>query len=369
MLETWRRFQDLVGVETLPQRAGTGILPYKPSKYLHKTKSLVHPSMILRKENLTVSKSNILSGFRPVVILALLCQPLSAQNSTERLTVTSAIKDAFFGFTPPGEKPEIFAPGIISLDSRLETYPTFSPDGKTLFFSVVNTAWTEGRILSTRFENGGWTQPATAPFSDDRYINWESFISLDGNRMFFASNRPSSTGMDIWMVERTSDSSWSTPVRLPDPVNSTAEDGSPCVTKNGTLYFKSLRSGGTGDSWLYRVIPKGGAYTQIENLGNIIKTNSGETEPYMSPDERYLIFISQTRTGGQGGWDLWICFREDGGSWTEPVNLGSDINTVDDEYGPRVTPDGKYLFFTRENRGKTMDIYWVAISAIERLKP
>jgi hypothetical protein len=43
------------------------------------------------------------------------------------------------------------------------------------------------------------------------------------------------------------------------------------------------------------------------------------------------------------------------------------VNTADDEYGPRVTPDGKYLFFTRENRGKTMDIYWVSASMIDRL--
>jgi hypothetical protein len=72
------------------------------------------------------------------------------------------------------------------------------------------------------------------------------------------------------------------------------------------------------------------------------------------------IFISQTRTGGQGQWDLWICFRRKDGSWTQPMNMGPDITTADDEYGPRVTPDGKFLFFTRETRGKAMDIYWVS---------
>ena len=161
-----------------------------------------------------------------------------------------------------------------------------------------------------------WTKPEAAPFSDDRHVNWESFISPDGKRMFFASNRPPSTTMDIWMVERTADASWSAPVRLPDPVNSAAADGSPCITNNGTLYFKSLRGGGTGDSWLYRATLKDGAYAQIESLGNIINTTSGETEPYMSPDESYLLFTSETRKGGNGGWDLWICFRNKDGSWT-----------------------------------------------------
>jgi Tol biopolymer transport system component len=274
----------------------------------------------------------------------------------------------YFGQKPPEEKPEIFASHIVSLENRLETYPTFSPDGKEMFFSVVNAAWTEGKILYARLENGAWTKPEVAPFSHDRYINWESFISPDGKRMFFASNRPPSSSMDVWMVERTSDASWSAPVRLSDPVNSLAEDGSACVANSGTLYFKSLRSGGAGTSWLYRAILKDGAYTQIESLGNIIKTTSGETEPYVSPDESYLIFISQTRAGGKGGWDLWICFRNHDGSWTQPVNMGPKINTADDEYGPRVTHDGKYLFFTREKRGKTMDIYWISAKIMNKIK-
>jgi Tol biopolymer transport system component len=274
----------------------------------------------------------------------------------------------YLGQKPPGDRPEVFAPGVISLETRLETYPTFSPDLRTMFFSAVSADWSEGRLLSARIEHGAWTSPETAAFSDGRSINWESSMSPDGKRMFFASNRPPSAGMDIWMVERRSDASWSAPVRLPDPVNSPAEDGSPCVTNNGTLYFKSLRGGGTGGSWLYRSALKNGAYTQAESLGDVVKTTSKESEPYVAPDESYLIFISQTRAGGRGGWDLWITLRQKNGSWTEPANLGPEINTADDEYGPRVTPDGRFLFFTRERRGKAMDIYWVSTGVIDRLR-
>jgi Tol biopolymer transport system component len=291
----------------------------------------------------------------------------SLKSANQRVSTIPAAA-AYLGQPPPGDSPEVFAPGIISLRNRLETYPTFSPDGKEMFFSVVNAAWTEGRILYTRLENGVWTKPEAAFFSDDRHVNWESFISPDGKRMFFASSLPPSSGMDIWMVERTADASWTAPLRLPEPVNSAAADGSPCITNNGTLYFKSLRGGGTGDSWLYRAIRKDGVYAQIESLGNIIDTTSGETEPYMAPDESYLIFTSETRKGGNGGWDLWICFRNKDGSWTRAINMGPEINTADDEYGPRVTHDGKYLFFTRENRGNTMDIYWIAARIIDRLR-
>ncbi len=283
------------------------------------------------------------------------------------LSQTTLPGSSYLEQTPPGNIPQIFAPGIISLDSRFETYPTFSPDGNEMFFSVINANWGQGKILHSQKQNGIWSEPDTAVFSNNNYKNWESFISPDGNRQFFASNRPPSSNMDIWMVDRTSDSTWSAPVRLDNPVNSNAEDGSACVTDNGTLYFKSRRGGGIGGSWLYRSPLINGSYSQVESLGNLINTGPQETEPFMAPDESYLIFTSYTRPG-YGGWDLWICFQKTDSSWTEPINMGPDINTVDDEYGPRVLLGGNYLFFTRDNAGNTMDIYWVSSSIIDSLK-
>jgi hypothetical protein len=275
--------------------------------------------------------------------------------------------DSYLRQTPPGDIPQIFAPGIISLDNRFETYPTFSPDGNEMFFSIVNASWSQGKILHSQKQNGIWSEPDTAIFSNNNYINWESFISPDGNRQFFASNRPPSSNMDIWMVEQTTDSIWSDPVCLDNPVNSNAEDGSACVTNNGNLYFKSRRGGGIGGSWLYRAKLIDSTYSQVESLGNLIYTGPQETEPFMAPDESYLIFTSYTRPG-YGGWDLWICFQNTDSSWSEPINMGPDINTADDEYGPRVSLGGNYLFFTRENTGNTMDIYWVSSGIIDSLK-
>jgi hypothetical protein len=102
-------------------------------------------------------------------------------------------------------------------------------------------------------------------------------------------------------------------------------------------------------------------------MGNVLHTVSDEGEPFMSPDENYVIFFSQTRAVSYG-YDLWISFKKNDNSWTAPVNMGPNINTALDEYGPRVTKDGKYLFFTRENRNITSDIYWVSASIIDSLK-
>ncbi len=274
----------------------------------------------------------------------------------------------YLGQTPPGSVSTVFAPGIISLSNRFETYPTFSPDGRDMYFSVVNATWLKGVIFHTQERNGIWTTPDTASFSKNIYRNWESFISPDGNKQFFASNRPPSIHMDIWMMNRTSDTTWSTPVRLNSPINSSAEDGSACVTNNGTLYFKSARGGGINGSMLYKSLLIDSTYSQIENLGNTIHTVNGETEPFMSPDESYLIFTSPSRAGGFDGYDLWICFKRTNNSWTEPVNMGPNVNTALDEYGPRVTQDGNYLFFTRDNVGTSMDICWISANIIDSLR-
>jgi len=280
------------------------------------------------------------------------------------------VEKLYLGQKPPGSKAEIFAPGIISLENRFESYPAFSPDGTEMYFTVVNETWTKGKILFTKLSKGVWSTPITAPFSMGNYINWECAFSPDGKLLLFSSSRPpsSSSNMDIWMTERLSDTAWTEPVRLNSPVNSNSDDGTPSISANETLYFKSRRGGGVGGSWLYRAKLNKEANYQVENLGNVIKTGPMETEPFISPDEKYLIFTSQTRKGGAGGWDLWICFRSEDNSWTEPINMGAELNSADDEYGPRVSYDGKYLFFTREIRGKSMDIYWVDTGIIEKLK-
>jgi hypothetical protein len=313
-------------------------------------------------------KTSALERFRPQALAPAPkpAEPLKAAG----VTGDGPVKGAYLGQNPPGDTLEVFAPGIVSLEGRLEAYPTFSAAGTELFFSVVNAAWTEGEILYTRLKDGAWSKPEKAPFSASAAINWESSLSPDGKRLFFASNRPPSSdaAIDLWMVERDAGGAWSDPVRLPAPINSTADDGSACASNDGTLYFHSTRGGGIGGSELYQARLIDHANARVDSLGGVIKTGPKESEPYMAPDESYLIFISQTRPGGKGGWDLWICFQKPDGSWTAPVNMGPEINTAADEYGPRVTPDGKYLFVTREVRNRSMDIYWASGRIIDRLK-
>jgi Tol biopolymer transport system component len=69
-----------------------------------------------------------------------------------------------------------------------------------------------------------------------------------------------------------------------------------------------------------------------------------ESTPSLSPDKRDLYF-SGNMPGGFGGKDIWVCHREDNGKWSEPYNLGPEVNTAGDESTPFIHADNQTLFF------------------------
>ena len=83
----------------------------------------------------------------------------------------------------------------------------------------------------------------------------------------------------------------------------------------------------------------------MRSLGKLLKENFVEWCPYIAPDESYMIF-SAYEIGGIENNDLYIVFKEDDGNWSDAVNMGESINTEYQEQFPRVSNDGKYLFFT-----------------------
>jgi hypothetical protein len=297
----------------------------------------------------------------------------------------------YLGEQPPGGAPVLFAPGIVSTDTR-EWSMASTADGLELFFGVVTDerSW----ILHTKEVDGRWTELAVAPFSGT-YNDYDLTMSPDGHRVYFTSNRPvDGTGAvlensDIWYVDRTDDG-WGDPVHFPEPINTDMRELYPSESRDGHVYFFSNRPGGFGSFDLYRVAIHDGGFGASENLGPSINTEENETDACISPEGDYLVFTS-TREGGYGSGDLYVSFRTDAGGWTQAVNLGDAVNTEHLEFCPSVSRDGKYLFFT-SNRPKTeeivgasavreelaltrsadrpdIDIYWMDAGFIESFRP
>jgi Tol biopolymer transport system component len=271
-----------------------------------------------------------------------------------------ALTGDYLGQDPPGAVPEIFARGIVSTQ-RHEFNAAFSPDGREFFFSVSESSGRETMMRMVRME-GQWSRPQAATFvcaGND----CDPFFTPDGRRLYFISTRPKSEGgkskdWDIWYVDHTSEG-WSQPVNIGPPINSAYDEYYVSLTTQGTVYFASNRPGGLGSFDIYRSRFVEGQYVEPENLGAEVNSPHLEHDPYISPDERYMIFTSVNRPGGFGEGDLYISTRHKDGSWTRSENLGKAFNTSGYDFCPMVSPDGKYFFFTRQG-----DIYWVSMQAI-----
>ena len=271
----------------------------------------------------------------------------------------------------PALQPERLAPGIIST-TAVEHDVAFLPDQRTVLFSRRTGRWGEPGQRSTvytidRMANDSWGDPAIASFSG-RWDDGDVFVSPDGQRVVFVSERPApdgtSRGRDIWSVARTP-TGWSEPAHLPAPISSPGLDMGPALAANGTLYFSSDRSGGYGAGDLYRARLRDGAYRSVENLGPVVNGPSGEWNLTIAPDESYIIFESSGRKGALGpGGDLYLSYAEAGG-WGAPIHLDA-ISTPGSDLMPRISPDGLRLYYATSwtLAGEDADIVWVPLEPL-----
>jgi Tol biopolymer transport system component len=170
-------------------------------------------------------------------------------------------------------------------------------------------------------------------------------------------------------------SDWGPVERLAPPINSEFDDQAPILSKDEkTLFFTSTRPGGSGgeDIWVsVRQTPKSSWQTPV-NLGPVINTPRIERLRSITADGRVLLFMSD-RAGSNGDTDIWATVRKhvnDDTSWSEPVNLGTNINSVDAELAARYlfADSGRIqkLFFSSSKPGGFggPDIYESNISSL-----
>jgi hypothetical protein len=248
---------------------------------------------------------------------------------------------------------------------------TFSPDSQTVYFtrhSAFEVDAVKTILVSHRLREG-WSKPEPAPFSGP-WSDTTPFVSPDGTRLYFASNRPvegrAKDDFDIWFVERANNG-WGVP-RHESAIASTVNETSPAVTARGVLYFCSWREeGGLGQGDLWRAEPLGDTHGAPRNLGSPVNGPTGEWGVTVSPDERLLVFESSGRVDGMSGsGDLYVS-RNDGAGWSPPRHLDAPINTAASELSPRFSPDGRTLYFASNRRGR-LEMWQVAFSIADALR-
>jgi hypothetical protein len=267
------------------------------------------------------------------------------------------LRGPYLGQKPPGERAELFAPGIVSTCTQ-HSSAYFSPDGKQVYFSRMLPL--PPVIMGMKEENGVWTKPRVI------LQGLTPFLSPDGKKLYFSRN------WALWVSEK-SGGGWAEPKNLGNVINFQKRQDGPSITNDGTLYFCSMYGNHDG---IYRAELADGLYVEREKLGSGINSGSVDGMPYIAPDESFLIFTS-FRSTSIGMSDLFISFRKGDGTWTTPRNMGPKINSESKEGYPYVTVDGKYLFFysNREsvlNKNRIPDgpgnVYWIDAKIIQELK-
>ncbi len=276
------------------------------------------------------------------------------------------------GQKPPGMQAELFAPGLVSSGLSEHSAPAFSPDGSVVLWTVMDKNY-RGYLLEMVYSNGAWSRPARPSFADSTADDYYPSFSPDGKKLFFSSRRKLpegfslETGIRIWEVEKKP-GGWGNPVPF-DTTVSKGEDYAHSIASNGTFYFSS----GEGSDLNIRKAEKGSSgYATPVLLPFSINSVGYEDGPYIAPDESFLIFESQRPEGINGSLDLYIAFKNKKGEWTLPVNMGPAINSASAERFAGLSPDGKYLFF---GSGRNMspgnwgfDIFWIDAKVIAELR-
>ncbi len=301
-----------------------------------------------------------------VVLAALLWVPVTVGCATATAP--------YLGQKVPGEMPAVFAPGMVST-AAVELNGVVSPDGRELLFTrIVDGVFT---IHSSRLDGGSWSAPRPLHLMPQPGGEVDMAFAPDGSSLYFLGSEGEAAGggrgFDIWVSARR-DGGWSEAVRVPAPVSTEAAEFYPCVVADGSLYFTSDRPGGRGESDLYRAQRRpDGSFAEPVNLGPPVNSPGREGDAFVAPDESYVVFTAR-RPDGRGQGDLYVSFRTADGGWGEPRPLGAEVNTAATEFCPMVTPDGRYLFFSRRD-GDTWaettagDLLWVDAGILDRLRP
>ncbi|MEX1002695.1 MAG: tetratricopeptide repeat protein [Crocinitomicaceae bacterium] len=257
-----------------------------------------------------------------------------------------------------------------SINSAFDDYsPVMAPDGKHFYF------------VSRRADNkGGGVNPADQRFFEDIYvctwneetgawdeasntsdivrrINSKGFdavnhISADGKELYITINttaiekpRIKTRSSDLFVSKMNIRGDWNTPKPLGKMINTIVFDAAASVTSDGnTIYFISERKGGQGRADIWTSVKAGREWGKPVNLGPTINTTGQETTVYVTPDEKYLFFSSDGHEG-MGGYDVYVCKRENG-EWSDPVNMGYPINTVSDETHFTYHVDNQKAYYT-----------------------
>ena len=249
--------------------------------------------------------------------------------------------------------------GISTQDD--EYLPIISPDQELSFFTRRSDKMSLQDITTTTIEefvfskkiNGDFEvgQALTYPFNLESNEGGAS-ITIDNKILYYTKCIRDNKGYnncDIYYVNREN-GAWSNVQEFPKNISKIDSwESQPTVSSDGKkIIFSSDRSGGYGKIDLYEISKVNDTWTSAKNLGSTINSNENEKSPYLHTDGKTLFFAS-TNFPSLGGFDIFYSRKDSLGNWQKPINIGYPINTVADEISLFVSTDGNQAYFASNN--------------------
>ncbi|MFH0842486.1 MAG: OmpA family protein [Bacteroidota bacterium] len=201
-----------------------------------------------------------------------------------------------------------------------------------------------------------WSTPVPAGGLNSEFEDGTPFFTSDYKEVYFTrceAGKREKKGCIIMTSKRSGDS-WSEPTNieiLPDSLVA----AHPALTADGqTLYFVSDMAGGSGgkDIWMATCSAAGGSWSQPKNLGPDINTGGNELFPFVRNDG--TLYFSSDGLIGMGGLDVFKAIPQPDGSWIV-TNMKSPINSSADDFGIAFENENEKGIFSSTRKGRGND--------------
>ncbi len=234
-----------------------------------------------------------------------------------------------------------------------EYIPRVLQDGKTLYFiSESRNGGKGGEDIwySTLDNEKNWTDPIN--MSALNSASHEGILAMSPDEkvaVVFGNYTGSFGGGDLFYTVKTNDG-WSPPCNMGGAINTGKWESLACIGPDGKTMIYSTDKGDGKGSDLYVTVLSEDGWSAPKNLGNTINSSESDKYPFLSADGKTMYFASDGHFGF-GGTDVFMSRRldETWTNWSEPINMGKYINTLDDDQDLSIPASGKLAYIVRGN--------------------
>ncbi|MCY3410180.1 MAG: PD40 domain-containing protein [Candidatus Heimdallarchaeota archaeon] len=248
--------------------------------------------------------------------------------------------DQYFNLEPPIDDVRPFNPVFMDTPHHVMAC-SYCQEGDVFTFTVSTKQFTSKELWMLRKKNDSWIVENVISSG-----SYGAFHPIEQRLYFDKMNEEKILG--IHYLEDSNE------IPLLS-VNTDAHTGYPNFNAKGDMYFHSNRSIGLGSFDFYKAVYNNGKYEEIVNLGSMLNDNDRQYHPFITPDDKLLLFDSPDIPNKVGRQDMYCSINENG--WKEPILL--NINSSSADYRGIITPDEQYIIFCSDRDGKQA-LYWAS---------